>query len=76
MNRTIISAIAAGLVASLALGTAARAEGDYYAGASRNGSVAIDRIATGSISPSSATADGTVVALDSGDYYDGSQRPN
>lgn len=76
MNKMTISTVAATIVASIAFGTAARAEGEYYAGASKARTVAVDSMWTGSISGKSASADRQTVAIDSGDYFKGANRPN
>lgn len=76
MNKTIISTLSAVMIASIAFGTAARAEGDYYEGASKNKSNAVDTINTASISLNSASADHQAATINSGDYYDGANRPN
>lgn len=71
----ISSAIAAALIASASLGSAAFAEGDYYQGVQKNAptaSVTVDRISTGSIGPN----DKLQADVNSGDYFDGANRPN
>jgi hypothetical protein len=76
MNKMIILSLAASIVASIAFGTAVRAEGEYYTGASKARTVAVDSISTGSISGKSSSADRQAVAIDSGDYFKGANRPN
>jgi hypothetical protein len=71
----ISSAIAAALIASASLGSAALAEGDYYQGVQKNVSAAsatVDHISTGSI----AQNDKLQADVNSGDYFDGANRPN
>ncbi|MBP2558053.1 hypothetical protein J2T08_004781 [Neorhizobium galegae] len=71
----ISSAIAAALIASASFGSAALAEGDYYQGAQKNApaaSATVDHISTGSIGQN-----GKLQAdVNSGDYFDGANRPN
>lgn len=71
----ISSAIAAALIASASLGSAALAEGNYYQGVQKNAptaSVTVDRISTGSIGQN----DKLQADVNSGDYFDGANRPN
>ena len=71
----ISSAIAAALIASASLGSTALAEGDYYQGVQKNApaaSVTVDRISTGSIGQN----DKLQADVNSGDYFDGANRPN
>ncbi|MCQ1835928.1 hypothetical protein [Neorhizobium galegae] len=71
----ISSAIAAALIASASFATAALAEGDYYQGAQKNApaaSATVDRISTGSIGEN----DKLQADVNSGDYFDGANRPN
>lgn len=71
----ISSAIAAALIASASLGSAALAEGDYYQGVQKNvaaASATVDHISTGSI----AHNDKVKADVNSGDYFDGANRPN
>ncbi|CAN7423005.1 hypothetical protein [Neorhizobium sp. LjRoot104] len=73
----ISSAIAAALIASASFGSAALAEGDYYQGVQKNApaasaSVTVDHISTGSIGQN----DKLQADVNSGDYFDGAQRPN
>ena len=63
------------LTASVALGSAAFAAGDYYEGASKDRPAAVDTINTGSIAGVHQTAEQSV-AINSGDYYQGANRQN
>ena len=73
MTKFIITALSA----SVALGSAAFAAGDYYEGVSKDrpAAVAVDTIKTGSIG-FEAQADHQPVAINSGDYYEGANRPS
>ena len=73
MTKFIITALSA----SVALGSAAFAAGDYYEGVSKDrpAAVAVDTIKTGSIGVE-AQVDHQAIALNSGDYYEGANRPN
>ncbi|KAB1087619.1 hypothetical protein F4V91_14990 [Neorhizobium galegae] len=71
----ISAAIAAALIASASLGSAALAEGDYYQGVQKNApatSATVDRISTGSIGRNEKLQ----ADVNSGDYFDGANRPN
>jgi len=72
----ITSAIAAALIASASFATAALADGDYYEGASKASAI-IDQVQTGSIGQKADTRTANVQAdVNSGDYFDGANRPN
>ena len=71
----ISSAIAAALIASASFASAALAEGDYYQGVQKDApaaSVTVDRISTGSIGQN----DKLQADVNSGDYFNGANRPN
>lgn len=76
--------IIAALTASVALGSAAHAAGDYYQGASKDRPLAVDRTSTGSIGSEHRFSVGNEgrrdnnwsVTVNRGDYYDGANRPN
>ncbi|WP_105435443.1 hypothetical protein [Neorhizobium tomejilense] len=68
----ITSAIAAALIASASFASVALAEGDYYEGASK-ASAAVDHVQTGSIGQK---VDAQKADVNSGDYFDGANRPN
>ncbi|MDR6816748.1 hypothetical protein J2X76_001921 [Neorhizobium sp. 2083] len=76
----ISSAIAAALIASASFGSAALAEGDYYQGIQKNApaaSAAVDRTSTGSIGQTADARKANIQAdVNSGDYFDGANRPN
>jgi len=76
----ISSAIAAALIASASFGSAALAEGDYYQGIQKNApaaSAAVDRTSTGSIGQKADARKADIQAgVNSGDYFDGANRPN
>ncbi|MEN3148103.1 hypothetical protein ABCW43_12355 [Neorhizobium sp. IRAMC:178] len=72
----ITSAIAAALIASASFATAALADGDYYEGASKASAI-IDQVQTGGIGQKADTRTANVQAdVNSGDYFDGANRPN
>ena len=76
----ITSAIAAALIASVSFAGAALAEGDYYQGVQKNApaaSAAVDRTSTGSIGQTADVRKANIQAdVNSGDYFDGANRPN
>lgn len=78
MTKFIITALAA----SVSLGSAVYAEGDYYPGAAKDRPVVIDTIATGSISNDhriilhNDSVRNLPVIVDRGDYFQGASRPN
>ncbi|CDZ29347.1 hypothetical protein [Neorhizobium galegae] len=69
----ITSAIAAALIASASFASAALAEGDYYEGASK-ASATVDHVQTGSIAQDQQNQ--IQADVNSGDYFDGANRPN
>jgi len=72
----ISSAIAVALIASASFASAALAEGDYYEGASK-ASAAVDQVQTGSIGQKADARKADIQAgVNSGDYFDGANRPN
>ncbi|CAN7422640.1 hypothetical protein [Neorhizobium sp. LjRoot104] len=72
----ISSAIAAALIASASFASVALADGDYYEGASK-ASATIDQVQTGSIGQKTdAQTAGVQADVNSGDYFDGANRPN
>ncbi|CDZ28223.1 hypothetical protein [Neorhizobium galegae] len=72
----ITSAIAAAFIASASFATAALAEGDYYDGASK-ASATIDQVQTGSIGQKADAQKANIQAdVNSGDYFDGANRPS
>ncbi len=71
MSKFIITAI----TASVAMGSAAFAAGDYYEGVSKDRAVAVDMIATGSIGDSLSASE-QPVAISTGDYYEGVSHAN
>jgi hypothetical protein len=85
----ITSAIAAALIASVSFAGAALAEGDYYQGVQKTrpaASASVDRMNTGSIRidrqdgrlpfNNGGSRDNRASDLNSGDYYNGANRPN
>ncbi|PXA83015.1 hypothetical protein DMC25_18575 [Caulobacter sp. D4A] len=76
----ISSAIATALIASASFGSAALAEGDYYQGIQKNApaaSATVDRTSTGSIGQTTDVRKANIPAeVNSGDYFDGANRPN
>ena len=70
----ISSAIAAALIASASFASAALAEGDYYQGVQNApaASATVDRISTGSIGQNETLQ----ADVNTGDYFDGANRPN
>jgi hypothetical protein len=85
----ITSALAAALIASVSFAGAALADGDYYQGTQKNvpaASTSVDATRTGSIQAhrnegqllfsNGGSRDNRASDLDSGDYYDGVNRPN
>jgi hypothetical protein len=72
----ITSAIAAALIASASFASVALAEGDYYEGASK-ASATVDHVQTGSIGQKADARKANIQAdVNSGDYFDGANRPN
>jgi hypothetical protein len=72
----ITSAIAAALIASASFASLALAEGDYYDGASK-ASAAVDQVQTGSIGQKAGVEKANIQAdVNSGDYFDGANRPS
>ncbi|MBP2558054.1 hypothetical protein J2T08_004782 [Neorhizobium galegae] len=72
----ITSAIAAALIASASFASVALAEGDYYDGASK-ASATVDQVQTGSIGQKADAQKANIQAdANSGDYFDGANRPN
>ncbi len=72
----ITSAIAAAFIASASFSTAALAEGDYYDGASK-ASATVDQVQTGSIGQKADAWKANIqVDVNSGDYFDGANRPS
>ncbi|CDZ40592.1 hypothetical protein NOJ28_10445 [Neorhizobium galegae] len=72
----ITSAIAAAFIASASFATAALAEGDYYDGASK-ASATIDQVQTGSIGQKADAQKANIQAdVNSGDYFNGANRPS
>ena len=71
MSKFIITAI----TASIAMGSAAFAAGDYYEGVSKDRPAAVDMLATGSIGDSLSASEQPVLASN-GDYYEGVSRAN
>jgi len=72
-----ISSIAALALFALASGQASAAEGEYYESVSQNRTgMGIDRNHTASIGAASASHQAPMQTVNSGDYYDGIQRPN
>jgi hypothetical protein len=69
----ITSAFAAALIASVSFASVARAEGDYYEGASK-ASATVDHVQTGSIAQDQQNQ--IPAPIGRGDYYDGANRPN
>ncbi|MFB9951278.1 hypothetical protein ACFFP0_20720 [Rhizobium puerariae] len=76
--KTITSAIAAALLASVSLAGAALADGDYYEGVSKERPV--DHVQTGSIDQNrdvrQQKAKEIPAPVGSGSYYEGVNRPN
>ncbi|WP_117195474.1 hypothetical protein [Rhizobium terrae] len=86
----ITSAIAAALIASASFASVALADGDYYEGVQKTAPAAaathVDRTSTGSIGAvhqdgklmfnNGGSRDNRASDLNSGDYYDGANRPN
>ncbi|WP_117191656.1 hypothetical protein [Rhizobium terrae] len=70
----ITSAIAAAFIASASFGSVALAEGDYYDGVSKAGT-AVDNVQTASIGQK-ADAQKLQSDINSGDYFNGANRPN
>ncbi|MBP2558056.1 hypothetical protein J2T08_004784 [Neorhizobium galegae] len=72
----ITSAIAAALIASASFASVALAEGDYYDGASK-ASATVDQVQTGSIDRKAGAQKANIqTEVNSGDYFDGANRPN
>ncbi len=71
MTKFIITA----LTASVAFGSAAFAAGDYYEGVSKDRPAVVDTINTGSIG-FEAHVNQQIASVNSGDYYEGANRPN
>jgi hypothetical protein len=72
----ITSAIAAALIASASFASVALAEGDYYDGASK-ASATVDQFQTGSIGQKADAQKANIQAdVNSGDYFDGANRPS
>ncbi|EUB96738.1 hypothetical protein PMI07_001072 [Rhizobium sp. CF080] len=73
----ITSAIAAAFIASASFaGAALAAEGDYFEGVSK-ASTTIDQVQTGSIGQKVDARTANIEAdVNSGDYFDGANRPN
>jgi len=88
--KTIVSTLAAALIASASFAGAALAGGDYYEGVSKDKpafstqtapATNFDRMSTGSIDNGypvrqPTSRDNREFAVDHGDYYDGVNRPN
>ncbi len=80
MTKSALTVIAA-LVGSAAFGSAALASGNYYPGVSSEAPAAVDTFQTSSIVRQSAVSkDASTVELasqsvDTGDYYQGANRP-
>ncbi|EUB96737.1 hypothetical protein PMI07_001071 [Rhizobium sp. CF080] len=71
----ITSAIAAAFIASVSFaGAALAAEGEYYQDTAK-ASATVDRMQTGSIAQSGKSTD-VQARINSGDYFDGVNRPN
>lgn len=73
-----ISSLAALALITLTSGNALAREGEYYEGAFEQQTVVdrIDRDHTGSISAASTNSQEMKQPINSGDYYEGIQRPN
>jgi hypothetical protein len=77
MTKSLTSTLAAALIASVAFGGAALAGGDYYTGASKDAAGQIDRVQTSSVGDrGSFTHQEVAQTVDSGDYYEGANRPS